>query len=219
MSTRLAILPALLLSLALGCEDHTAGVVSATVTAPSTEATSPPPAPSADRVSLPIDTATSSLGFTGAKVTGSHDGSFTRFDGTIELDRASLTASSVNVTIQIGSLVIEPERLSGHLLGADFFDATTYPTATFVSTAVTEGGTGVVGTTAVTHTVTGDLTLHGRTQRITFPAVIEREGAGVHARAEFTINRRDFAIEYPGMPDDLIRDEVVIRFDVHTRAS
>jgi polyisoprenoid-binding protein YceI len=217
MNTRIAT-TTLLLALALGCEDHTAGVAPATVTAPPTTSPEPAPTPSAGRTTLPIDTATSTLGFTGAKITASHDGSFSRFEGTIELDPSSLTASSVNVTIDMSSLEIEPARLAGHLLTADFFDVATHPNATFVSTSIAEGGTGMVGTSAVTHTVTGDLTLHGRTQRITFPAVIERVGAGVRAQAEFTINRRDFGIEYPGMPDDLIRDDVVIRFDVRTGA-
>lgn len=208
------VLPALVLALSVGCgEDHTEGVTAATVTEPTTE-TETAPAPSAERTTLAIDPATSSLGFTGAKVTGSHDGSFTRFSGNIELDPANVTASSVNVSIEIASMTIEPERLAQHLLTADFFDAPTYPTATFASTSVTAGGTGTVGDAAVTHTITGDLTLHGQTHRITFPAVIEVEGTTVRARAEFTINRRDFGIEYPGMPDDLIRDEVVIRFDV-----
>ena len=78
------------------------------------------------------------------------------------------------------------------------------------------GATGRVGDTPATHTISGDMTLHGRTQRITFPAIVEATDNGVHARAEFTIDRRDFGIVYPGMPDDLIRDEVVIRFDVRT---
>ncbi len=212
-------LPVLLLALALGCgEDHTEGVTAATVSeSPSTPEAPPTPA-SGERTTLAIDPATSTLGFTGAKVTGSHDGTFTRFSGNVELDSANVTASSVNVTIEIASMQIEPERLAQHLLNEDFFDAPNHPTATFASTSVTAGGTGTVGDAAVTHTVTGDLTLHGQTHRISFPAVIEVEGTNVRARAEFTINRRDFGIEYPGMPDDLIRDEVVIRFDVRAHS-
>jgi polyisoprenoid-binding protein YceI len=210
--------PVLLLALALGCgEDHTEGVTAATVSSAPAEPTAAPE-PSAARTTLAIDPATSTLGFTGAKVTGSHDGTFTRFSGNIELDTANVTASSVNVSIEIASMTIEPARLAEHLLTADFFDAPTHPTATFASSSVTAGGTGTVGDVPVTHTITGDLTLHGQTHRITFPAVIEVDGSTVRARAEFTINRRDFGIEYPGMPDDLIRDEVVIRFDVRAHS-
>ncbi len=67
--------------------------------------------------------------------------------------------------------------------------------------------------------MTGNLTLHGQTRAITFPANITLSVAEMHATAEFTINRRDFGIVYPGMPDDLIRDGVVIRFDVRAPRS
>ncbi len=212
---------ALSITLLLGCgEDHTAGVTAATVTDPASPAVAPAiaPPPAGARTSLAIDPARSTVGFTGAKITRSHDGSFSRFEGAIELDRANLTASSVSVTIHLSSLAIDPADLGEHLLTADFFDVATHPTATFVSTSVTEGATGSVGGTPATHTISGDMTLHGRTHGISFPAVIEVTENGVHARSEFTINRRDFGIEYPGMPNDLIRDEVVIRFDVHATA-
>ena len=115
-------------------------------------------------------------------------------------------------------MTIEPARLAAHLLTDDFFDTATFPNATFSSTTVAAGATGNVGDVPATHTITGDLTLHGVTNRISFPAAIEVTDAGVRARSEFTINRRDFGIVYPGMPDDLIHDDVVIRFDVHAAA-
>ena len=189
------------------------------MTDPASPPSTPAPVPPGARTSLAIDPARSTVGFTGAKITRSHDGSFSRFEGTIELDRANLTASSVSVTIHLASLAIDPADLAEHLLTADFFDVATHPTATFVSTSVTEGATGSVGGVPATHTITGDMTLHGRTHGVSFPAIVEVTENGVHARSEFTINRRDFGIEYPGMPDDLIRDEVVIRFDVHASAS
>jgi hypothetical protein len=38
--------------------------------------------------------------------------------------------------------------------------------------------------------------------------------AEVKAMSEFSINRKDFGIVYPGMPDDLIRDLVVIKLSL-----
>jgi polyisoprenoid-binding protein YceI len=163
---------------------------------------------------LTVDRASSSIGFTGAKVTGSHDGSFSDFTGTIQLDPGNVTASAVEMTVQIASLHIEPERLSQHLLTPDFFDAAQFPTATFRSTSITEGGTGTVGDRPATHTITGELTMRGTTRTISFPAVVVVTPNEVTAQSEFTIQRRDFGIVYPGMPDDLIRDEVVLRFQM-----
>ena len=33
-------------------------------------------------------------------------------------------------------------------------------------------------------------------------------------KAEFTINRKDFGILYAGMPDDLIKDDVLLKIDL-----
>ncbi|MGF1468500.1 MAG: YceI family protein [Sandaracinaceae bacterium] len=163
---------------------------------------------------LTVDVGRSSVGFTGAKVTQSHDGRFPQFEGTIDLRADELTASRVAVTIRMASLEIEPDRLANHLKTEDFFDVEAFPTATFESTRIAEGADG-----DATHTVTGNLTLHGQTHAITFPATIEVTDEEARARAEFQIDRNDWGIVYPGMPDDLIRDEVVIRFDVRAPRS
>lgn len=52
------------------------------------------------------------------------------------------------------------------------------------------------------------------TKNITFPAEISVSPGAVTAKAEFSINRNDFAIVYKGKADSLIREEVVIRFDL-----
>lgn len=161
-----------------------------------------------ERQVLTIDGARSRVAFTGSKVTASHEGGFNDFSGTVRLDPESIEASGVEITIQMSSLHIDSERLRGHLLSDDFFDVARFPTATFQSTRIVAGGEGG------THTVTGNLTLHGETRAITFPATIHVTAAEVHATAQFSINRRDFGIVYPGAPDDLIRDGVAIRFDV-----
>jgi hypothetical protein len=41
----------------------------------------------------------------------------------------------------------------------------------------------------------------------------------VDADAEFAINRKDFGLVYPGMPDDLIKDEVLIKLQIHAKKS
>lgn len=197
-------------------ESHTEGVTTAAVADP-VVAPTPPPAAAA-REHLTVAREGSSVGFTGAKITGSHDGTFTDFSGTIELAPA-ITESSVSITIQMASLAIEPVQLHDHLLSDDLFGAGSFPTATFESTAITEGGTGRVNDAPATHTVTGNLTLHGQTHAITFPAIISVSPSEVTSRAEFVIDRRDFGIVYPGMPDDLIQNDVVIRFSVRAPRS
>ncbi len=226
----LALVLALGAPLLVACgEDHTEGVATATVTDPATPppTTSPTGTESAPATGTPaaapgltIARDRSSVGFTAAKVTASHDGSFTDFTGTIQLAaNDDITASSVEVIIQMDSLVIEPARLAGHLRTPDLLDTTAFPTATFTSTQIAAGSTEAVNGAPATHTVTGNLTLHGQTHAITFPAIIAVSATEVSARAEFSITRQDFGITYTGVADDLIRDAVVIRFDVHAPRS
>jgi polyisoprenoid-binding protein YceI len=149
----------------------------------------------------------SSVSFIGSKVTGSHDGGFNSFDGKIMLVGGDPAQSSVELTIDMNSLWSDDERLTGHLKSADFFEVETYPTATFASTEITaadEGG----------YLITGNLDLHGVVKSISFPAQIEVGPDSVTAQAEFSIMRFDFDVVYPGRPDDLIRDEVVIKLDI-----
>ena len=203
---------AALLLLGAACEDHTEGVAEAVVEEPTESAESAPrEAPDeASRETLTIDTSRSSVGFTGAKVTDSHDGTFQQWSGTIDFDPADPAASKVAITIQMDSVQIEPERLQGHLKSEDLFAVETYPEAKFESTSIVAQQ----GENGATHRITGDLTLHGQTKRIAFPAKVEVSDGEVAASAEFVIDRQQFGITYPGMPDDLIKDEVVIRFDV-----
>jgi polyisoprenoid-binding protein YceI len=151
-------------------------------------------------------TADSSIGFVGSKVTGRHEGGFKEFSGTFKTDGKRLLGTANRIEIAMKSTWSDAEKLTGHLMSADFFDVETYPTSVFELLRVTkaEGEN--------RYTLVGKLTLHGVTKQISFPATVTR-GANGHPAldAEFAINRKDYGIVYPGMPDDLIRDEVVIR--------
>ena len=192
----------------IGCKDPGAKVTPATVgTATETKAE---PAPT-DAKSIPgatvlvIDPSNSKIEFVGAKVTQSHEGGFTDFAGKVELAEP-VESSQIDITIQTASLYADEDKLTKHLKSPDFFDVAKFPTATFRSTEIKKDGD--------SHMVTGDLTLHGVTKRVSFPATIKVTDGAVNANAEFSINRHDFGISYPGMKDDLIRDLVVIKLGV-----
>lgn len=164
------------------------------------------------RVTLPFDHRASKIAWTGAKVTGTHDGTFDTFTGSIDLVDGDPTRSSVRVEIDMASVTSDNDRLTGHLKSPDLFDVARYPNARFVSTAIRAGATG-----GATHTVTGNLELHGVTRAITFPATIRVQSQQVEVDAAFSINRREFGINYPGMPNDLIRDDVSLRLTIRAR--
>lgn len=151
----------------------------------------------------------SRVSFVGAKITGKHDGSFGKFRGQVNLVDGDIAKSSVRVDVETASLSADQEKLSGHLKSADFFDVEKFPNASFQSTEVHVGGQA-----GATHTVIGNLELHGVSKSIRFPATIAVTSEGVTVKSEFGINRKDFGIVYPGKPDDLIKDEVLVVLDV-----
>ena len=192
------------LIITMGCKDPGAEVTAAKVEAPTGQGASPATA-DGTTTSLAINPSNSKVEFVGAKVTASHQGGFTDFSGEVDLGDP-IERSRINITIQTASLYADKEKLTKHLKSPDFFDVEKFPTATFQSTEINKEADG--------HTITGDLTLHGVTKRISFPATIETSDSQVSANAEFSINRKDFEINYPGMQDDLIRDLVVIKLSL-----
>ena len=161
--------------------------------------------PEATKRTFDVNAQNSSIEFVGAKVTGKHDGKFNEFSGKVDLVDGDPTKGSVTVTIDMTAFETDTEKLTGHLKSEDFFDIEKFPQAKFTSTKIAKGAKDGE------YEVTGNLELHGVTKSITFPAKIDPGKEGVSVSAEFGINRKDFEINYPGMKDDLIKDEVLIK--------
>jgi polyisoprenoid-binding protein YceI len=140
-------------------------------------------------------------------------GKFMNIDGTLVLDPQNLAASKVNVTIPIALMDTGVPKMDEHLKSKEFFDAATYPTATFTSNTVDVASKD----TAVVH---GTLTLHGVSKAVDLDVRINKIGenyskvptAGFSASA--TIKRSDFGITYflPVLPDE-------IRLEIETEAN
>ena len=150
----------------------------------------------------------SKIEFVGSKVTGSHHGAFQKFAGEIDFVE-TVEKSRVSITIETNSVTTDEPDLTKHLQTPDFFDVAKFPQATFVSTAIKPGGE-----KGASHTITGNLTLHGVTKAITFPATISVTADVATVDGTFHINRKDFGINYAGAADNLIRDEVVLTLQV-----
>jgi polyisoprenoid-binding protein YceI len=148
----------------------------------------------------------SSIDFVGSKVTGRHNGGFKKFAGELRVENGKIADTGNKVIIDTTSLFADNDRLTGHLKSKDFFDVTQYPTATFQTTSIVPNATN--------STIAGDLTLHGVTKHISFPATIKVTDNAVDIAAQFFLNRFDFEMKYPGKADDLIRKEVVLKLNV-----
>jgi polyisoprenoid-binding protein YceI len=168
------------------------------------------PASTKPKEKYTITNENSKIDFTASKVTGSHHGSFEKFTGAIDY-AGQVETSSVTINIDTASVTTDTPDLTKHLKTPDFFDVAKYPTATFTSTEI-KPSSGI----DTTHTVTGNLQLHGVTKSVTFPARIAAAPTGITVDSTFSINRKDFGINYAGAADNLIRDEVVLA--LHIRA-
>lgn len=214
MNTRLqhspvaAVFAALALAAGLAaCGDNPAADAPAAEVGEATEAPATAGAPAAGAVTYTL-AEDSQVEWNASKVTRSHDGAFPDVEGTITLVEGRPEASSVEVDIDTTTLTSDTDQLTTHLKSADFFDVEQYPEATFRSTQITpQGADG-------SYQVTGVLDMHGQSKEITFPATIEVSGDTVRTQAEFSIDRYDWGIDYKGAADDLIRDEVLLRFDL-----
>lgn len=134
-----------------------------------------------------------------------------KVDGTLMLDAADITKSSITITLPLDGLHSGVEKLDEHLKSPDFFDAAKYPIITFTSTKVVKTG-------AETLKVTGDLTIHGVTKAETLNVKINKIGenpmmkvAGAGFDADVVIKRSDFGVtKYVPMVSDEIPVHVTL---------
>ncbi|GGA87139.1 hypothetical protein GCM10011521_26970 [Arenimonas soli] len=138
-------------------------------------------------------------------------GRFDKVESQFAFDAADPTRSSVTVTIPVDSISTGVEKLDGHLLSADFFDAETYPTATFTSTGVTVAGEGKLA-------VAGDLTIHGVTRPVVMDVTINKVGEHPMSKkpaagfdASIDIKRSEFGVGgYAPAVSDEVRIEITV---------
>jgi polyisoprenoid-binding protein YceI len=115
-------------------------------------------------------------------------GGFSKFSGQLKVDPAKKTITSLAIDIKIDSVWTEFAKLTAHLKNADFFDVAKFPNSRFVSTEIKLGQDGNC-------TVTGDLTLHGQTGSITFPASYQFGNGGLLFASKFRLDRSQFGMD------------------------
>ena len=126
-------------------------------------------------------------------------GSFKKFEGTLETDNDDFTGAAVTFSLDVNSIDTNQDQRDGHLKGADFFDAETYPAITFKSTSFEKDGSD--------YTLKGDLTI----KDVTKPVKLAAEFGGVatdfygNTKAGFDvtgkINRKDFGLVWDGVTE------------------
>ena len=212
-----------IMALVIGCaKDPSDGVQQVKIISAAKNIKLPPQKPAAAKATQPTAAKATTvklvgkIRFTGSKVTGSHFCDMKNSGGSLTLTGNDVNTAGFSFEAETGKLHCDEgdrndwtPKLESHLAGTDFFWSEKYPKATFVSKSI------VAKTTPkTTHEITGDLTLRGVTKSIVFGATIKAGAKTVSGAAEFSINRKDFGIEYAGKADDLIRDNVVLKVEL-----
>ncbi|EAY23932.1 YceI family protein [Microscilla marina] len=122
------------------------------------------------------------------------NGSFSKFDATIEANSKDLKGAKLTASIDPASVNSGVERRDKHLRSQDFFDVKKYPKATFVSKKFKKAGKNK-------YKIVGDFTLKGVTKEVTMDAKVlgnfeTKKGSKMGIHATTTINRYDYGISY-----------------------
>lgn len=137
-----------------------------------------------------VDTKSSSIEWLGKKIGGKHNGMIQLESGFLEMKDDKMVSGNFVVDMtSITNLDLTNEetnqKLVGHLKSDDFFGVEKHPTATFVLTESTAFANGKAS-------VSGDLTIKGNTESISFDVM--RDGEVFSAALE--IDRSKFDVRY-----------------------
>ena len=137
-----------------------------------------------------VDAAKSTISWVGKKVTGQHEGTLNLKEGKLIFKGKKVVGG--NFTVDMTSMTTTDlkagqgkEKLDGHLKSEDFFGTEKFPTSTLVFKKIAAKGANV-------YSVTGDLTIKGITNPITFDLVTTANSA----TAKLIVNRTKYGIRY-----------------------
>jgi polyisoprenoid-binding protein YceI len=137
-----------------------------------------------------VNTEKSSISWLGKKIGGQHNGLIQIKSGDLELKNDEIVSG--NFIIDMASITNTDltdegynKKLVGHLKSDDFFGIEKFPTATFNITKATKFSDGKAS-------VTGDLTIKGKTESITFDFIKNTN----YYTAKLEIDRSKFNVRY-----------------------
>jgi len=163
-----------------------------------------------------------------------HKGGFAPRWGTLSVSGGELSVADNQLTsgefvIDMTSIKVDPASvtekdkkhtdLEGHLKSADFFNVEKNPTADFKITKVEDLAAGAQNAVeGANKTVSGNLTLLGKTMNVTFPAKVDIADKSATVKAQFTVNRADWGIKFGTSEADpaewMISKDIEIGIDV-----
>ncbi|PIF46226.1 polyisoprenoid-binding protein YceI [Chryseobacterium sp. 52] len=181
---------------------------------------------------LPVDATTSVVNWKAF-----HKGGMAPRWGTLSVKSGDLSVeggqlAAGNFVIDMNSIKVDPASvtekdkkpadLEAHLKNPDFFDTAKNPTSDFKITSVTDLKEAPKDAVAgANKTVSGNLTLSGKTMNVTFPAKVDVTDTSAAVQAKFTVNRADWGIKFGTSEADpaewMISKDIEIAVDVKAK--
>lgn len=160
-----------------------------------------------------VDYAQSSLSFSGTHAGDAFEGEFEDWAAEIIFDENNLAESSLTATFATDSAKTGNNMYDGTLPQADWFDSRNHPEAVFQSTEITASNR-----EEGTYTVTGNLTIRGITQPVTFDFNLsDLTNEPVTAQATLSVKRLDFGIGEKSDPTaDWVSEDIQIDIQLLT---
>ncbi|MCM8570337.1 YceI family protein [Gramella jeungdoensis] len=137
------------------------------------------------------------------------NGKFTNYSGTLTTEEEELSDAKFKFTVHVESINTNVEKRDQHLRSADFFEVEKYPEMSFKSNEIIKTG-------KLDHYLLfGDLTIKGITKEVVFDLyyggkVKTDQGEKLGLKAETTINRLDYNIDYDPTGAGIAKDVNIV---------
>ncbi|GAC1407183.1 MAG: YceI family protein [Burkholderiaceae bacterium] len=133
---------------------------------------------------------------------------FRIFNAQIDFDPGKPSAAKASMEIDIPSFDLGDPDYNKEVLKKEWFNSAQFPKATFISTAITPSPVGKI-------TVSGKLTIKGKTADVSFPLTQKAEAGRQVFDGTLPIKRLTFGIGEGDWKDTgVVADEVIIRFHI-----
>ena len=160
----------------------------------------------------PTDASTT-FGYRVQEVLGGVDTTATGRGNEIEgsITVAGTTVTEGSFTVQVASITSDRSQRDGQFTGR-IMQTSQFPTATFTITQPVDLGTIPADGEQVTASVTGDLTLHGVTNSVTFDVTAQTDGTTIGVLGEIPIVFADYGIDNPSTGFVTTEDNGLLEF-------
>ncbi|HEY8023568.1 MAG TPA: YceI family protein [Burkholderiaceae bacterium] len=157
---------------------------------------------------LKADSSKSTVGAVFKQLNVPVEAKFKKFSAQIDYDAAKPEASKASVDIDVASFDLGDPEYNQEITKKDWFNSAQFPKASFVSTSMKSEGAGKL-------TVTGKLSIKGKTTDVSFPLAVKKDGSMTVFDGSLPIKRLTYNIGDGEWRDtSTVADEVVIKFHV-----